>query len=272
MSRTISLIAALGASLVLAAPAAFGKGQPVESLEQALDAPNSYWQQGLGSAIENDPATEALMLRSEALGRAYQNDPKLFLGRQIDPATEAVMLRSKALGRAFQNDPNVLLQSEGPSAYGASALEVRKAIDDLSTGTRPDAFERAVASNTSAYGPSAQAVRKSIEAREQARSVDRYLDAHQRIPDSSGQVSSGPPLDVFERAVDSRDTGSLDRFFANDGRFQVKPVDEPTQVTVSSSGSEIEWPQIGIGLGIGILLMLGLMLAVRATRHPPLAH
>jgi hypothetical protein len=231
MSRTISLIAALGASLVLAAPAAFGKGQPV---------------------VELDPATEALMLRSEALGRAYQNNPKLFLGRQIDPATEAVILRSEALGKAYQNDPK-LLQSDVPSAYGASAMEVRKAIDARSTGTRADVFERAV---------TAHIVGKD----------EPYRDAYQRIPSAGGQVSSGPAPDAFERAVGALDTGSVDRFFANDNRFQVKPVEEPTQVTVSNSGSEIEWPQIGIGLGIGILLMLGLMLAVRATRHPPLAH
>jgi hypothetical protein len=254
MSRTISLIAALGASLVLAAPAAFGKGQPV---------------------VEVDPATEALMLRSEALGRAYQNDPKLFLGRQIDPATEAVILRSQALGKAYQNDPKLLqsdvpsaygasvtevrkaidanLRSDWTSAYGASALEVRKAIDSGSTGTRSDVFERAVTARIDGTN-------------------EVYRDAHERIPDAGGQPSTGPAPDAFERAVGALDTGSLDRFFANDNRFQVRPVDEPTQVTVSSSGDEIEWPQIGIGLGIGMLLMLGLLLALRATRHPPLAH
>ncbi len=39
-----------------------------------------------------------------------------------------------------------------------------------------------------------------------------------------------------------------------------------------SSGTEIEWQQVGIGLGIGILLGLGLWLAVRFGRIRPLAH
>jgi hypothetical protein len=160
MYRNLTPIAVLGASLVLAAPAAFGKDQPV---------------------VQQDPATEAVVLRGEALGRAYRDDPTLF-GQQ-DPATLAVVLRGEALGRAYRNDPT-----------------------------------------------------------------------------------------LFGHVAARRTTRSDDHFLANDNRFRTKPVNEPTQVTVSSSGTEIEWSQIGIGLGIGILLMLGLTLAVRATRHPPLAH
>jgi hypothetical protein len=43
-------------------------------------------------------------------------------------------------------------------------------------------------------------------------------------------------------------------------------------VSTGSSGTEIEWPQVGIGLGIGILLGLGLWLALRYSRVRPLAH
>jgi hypothetical protein len=39
-----------------------------------------------------------------------------------------------------------------------------------------------------------------------------------------------------------------------------------------SSGSGIEWPQLGIGFGLGILLAASLWLAVRMTRSRPLAH
>ena len=39
-----------------------------------------------------------------------------------------------------------------------------------------------------------------------------------------------------------------------------------------SSGSEIEWPQLGIGFGLGILLVAGLWLAMRMTKGRPLAH
>jgi hypothetical protein len=35
---------------------------------------------------------------------------------------------------------------------------------------------------------------------------------------------------------------------------------------VTSTGTEIEWPQVGIGFGIGLVLALGLYLAMRFTR------
>jgi hypothetical protein len=43
-------------------------------------------------------------------------------------------------------------------------------------------------------------------------------------------------------------------------------------VTATSSGREIDLPQVGIGFGIGLLLALGLYLAMRFTRIRPLAH
>jgi hypothetical protein len=46
------------------------------------------------------------------------------------------------------------------------------------------------------------------------------------------------------------------------------PVAEP----VTSSGTDVEWPQIGIGFGIGIALAIALGLSLRVTRHRPLAH
>ena len=43
-------------------------------------------------------------------------------------------------------------------------------------------------------------------------------------------------------------------------------------VATVSSGSGIEWPQIGVGFVVGILLALGLVLGLRHTRVRPLAH
>ena len=43
-------------------------------------------------------------------------------------------------------------------------------------------------------------------------------------------------------------------------------------VSVTTSGREIEWPQIGVGLGIGLLLALGLGLTMRAVHIRPFAH
>jgi hypothetical protein len=45
-----------------------------------------------------------------------------------------------------------------------------------------------------------------------------------------------------------------------------------TPTVSASSGSEIEWPQLGIGFGLGILLVAGLWLAMRMTKGRPLVH
>ena len=45
-----------------------------------------------------------------------------------------------------------------------------------------------------------------------------------------------------------------------------------TPTVSASSGSEIQWPQLGIGFGLGILLVAGLWLAMRMTKGRPLAH
>ena len=57
-----------------------------------------------------------------------------------------------------------------------------------------------------------------------------------------------------------------------DDRFRLTPDTTTPSVTASSSGNEIELPQIGIGLGIGLVLALGLYLAMRYSRGRQLAH
>lgn len=47
---------------------------------------------------------------------------------------------------------------------------------------------------------------------------------------------------------------------------------EASRAVSVSSGSEIEWSQLGIGFGLGILLVAGLWLAMRMTKGRPLAH
>ncbi len=46
----------------------------------------------------------------------------------------------------------------------------------------------------------------------------------------------------------------------------------PAPISVTSSGSEIGWPQVGIGFGIGIVLALGLFVGLRMSRTRHLAH
>jgi len=125
-------------------------------------------------------------------------------------------------------------------------------------------------------------VNNAIEARERAFAAGRdqqptsAIDARERAFGEKRNVqlagATGP--DVFERTVQARERSRAGDHFVGDDRFRIDPSTSRPDVTttVSGSGTEIEWPQVGIGLGLGIVLMLGLMLAVRATRQPPLAH
>ena len=226
MYRTITPIAVLGAALVLAVPAAFGKGQPVEP----------QWMQ-------------ALELRSEALNRQHG------LG-EYNPALRALKLRSEALNHRY---------GLGRHAYPASTIAVTEAIESVRDRRSPewlDVFMRGLEAinREAAYPYSTMAVNGAIE------SV--------RGGDQTTSLSNGAPPDVFERAVAARGTGgsTLDRFIANDNRHHVKPTSQPRVVSATGSGDEIEWPQVGIGFGVGIALAFGLLLAMRMTRQPPLAH
>jgi hypothetical protein len=59
-----------------------------------------------------------------------------------------------------------------------------------------------------------------------------------------------------------------------DDFLRERPEIAPTsaQAVSQSSGSDIEWPQLGIGFALGILLAIGLSLAIRMTKHRQLAH
>lgn len=128
---------------------------------------------------------------------------------------------------------------------------------------------------------STQSTTRTLDARERSFSAGREqqpsaIDARERALTTKREVqlSTGVYPDVFERAVAARGTGgsTLDRFVANDRSHHVQPVNEPVRVSVSGSGDEIQWPEIGIGFGVGIALAFGLLLALRATRQSPLAH
>lgn len=57
-----------------------------------------------------------------------------------------------------------------------------------------------------------------------------------------------------------------------DGPERTIPVSTTVQATSASSGSDIEWSQVGVAFGLGILLAVGLGLGVRAVRARPIAH
>jgi hypothetical protein len=57
-----------------------------------------------------------------------------------------------------------------------------------------------------------------------------------------------------------------------DDRFRIDHSNVPVTVSATSSGREIDIPQVGIGFGIGLVLLLGIFLALRAAHVRPFAH
>jgi hypothetical protein len=151
----------------------------------------------------------------------------------------------------------------------------------------------------------AQAVAKAEQLR-----IERMLDARERgLGDRATQVdprSEGlnklyglgeyaNPIDLRERALvegpggtrteehvgfDARSDG-LNRLYGlgeyaapvvADDRFRIDQTNVPDTVSATSSGREIDLPQVGIGFGIGIVLLLGLVLVMRAAHIRPFAH
>jgi hypothetical protein len=99
MTRVISFVALVGGIALLVAAPGWGKGQPLRTdpatEAQILRGEALDRHYGLGS-FAVDPATEAQILRGEALDRHYG------LGTfAVDPATEAQILRGEALDRHY---------------------------------------------------------------------------------------------------------------------------------------------------------------------------
>lgn len=144
-----------------------------------------------------------------------------------------------------------------------------------------DASDRATQSQVGLYP---DAIERAVNAKLAAQStVNRYSDAVDRAvvgPDfwnydsRTGKKTSNASPDVVPSDLahlfapprsQVRLVGHIDRYELD---LPNGPVAEPT----TSSGREIEWPQVGIGFGIGMVLLLGLILAARFTRGRPFAH
>ena len=118
----------------------------------------------------------------------------------------------------------------------------------------------------------------SIEVRERGMSVGRenpttsMLDAREQAfaAKRNVQLSTGTQPDAFERTVAANERSKP--VIVVDDRFRIDPTSQPTSVSATGSGDEIQWPQVGIGFGVGITLVFGLLLALRATRQRQLAH
>ena len=132
------------------------------------------------------------------------------------------------------------------------------------------------------YGLGEYATTSSIEARERGmifrpeNPTIAMLDGREQAfaEKRNVQLATGIQPDVVDRAVAARVASDSANRFRGDDRFRIDPTTQPITSTVSSSGSdrEIAWPSVGIGFGVGIALLLGVLLALRVRRQPPLAH
>jgi hypothetical protein len=122
MSRIITLITVIGAALVVAVPAAWGQTQP--------DA----WSEGMNRKYglgEYSPEARALRLRSEGLNELYG------LGNAYGASAVRIEQARANPVRVKSGSTTAMLDAR-ERAFGAK-LDAR-----LSTGTPPDAVERAV--------------------------------------------------------------------------------------------------------------------------------
>jgi hypothetical protein len=184
MSRTITLIATVGAALAVAAPAS-GQGQPVEpQWMQALEARSQELnrQHGLG---EYSPAIRALKLRSEALNRQHglgnytSTPPDVF---------ERAVAQSLQGGLGENTPPRV-------GEYATSLNEDMLARERATVATSPDVFERAVAQKL--QGGHGETTPPRVG--EYATSLNEDMLAR-------GRATMATSPDAFERAVAARDT------------------------------------------------------------------
>lgn len=132
-----------------------------------------------------------------------------------------------------------------------------KQRDATVVNTYRDAFERAVVGGQNSQAP-----------------LSTYRDAFERavIGGQLDQTNLSVSPDAFERAAAQNHGLDSNLSSYRDSFERAALPTGPVQVSATSSGRELEWPQIGIGFGIGIVLMLGLYLTLKSTRQRPLAH
>jgi len=169
-----------------------------------------------------------------------------------------------------QTGKKITNSSPGVAPEGLATLYFGATSESSAPVGSPDLVDRVVAARQ-------HELSNMLDAREQAlvaksdQSTVSPLDQRERAFSAKreAQLTSGQYPDVIERAVTAR--GPI-RTPVGDDRFRIDHSNVPAPVSATSSGSELEWPQIGIGFGVGIVLMLGLYLALKGTRTRPLAH
>jgi hypothetical protein len=144
-----------------------------------------------------------------------------------------------------------------------------RAGEDTVGYLNPDAADHAIAAKTQRQNSMLDSREKALGVSVEGR-VDP-LEARERALGTKTEIMLGSDFyaDGFAAALQSRQTGPEP---VRDDRFRIDPTSVPVQAAPTSSGTEIEWPQVGAGFGIGLVLALGLYLAMRFTRIRPLAH
>jgi hypothetical protein len=187
----------------------------------------------------------------------------------------ALVLAAPALGQAQQDFWN----------YDEQGQKVTNTSPGLAPDELGSLYGGGVASGSPIVSP--DAVDRAVAAREAMLSSGQRLSYDDHRAETGGQQPAVVSLDAFERAVAARNTAGRTLVFdsyrvqmgqTSAGRslvfdnHRIDPVGSPTQVTVSGSGRELEWPQIGVAFGIGIALMLGLFLTLRLAHVRQFAH
>jgi hypothetical protein len=101
-------------------------------------------------------------------------------------------------------------------------------------------------------------------------SVSTYKDANERVVEPQSVIAERLRSEGLNKRYGLGDFAPTLNY--KDANERVDLPTTPVATPVTSSGTEVEWPQIGIGFGIGIALAIALGLSLRATRHRPLAH
>ena len=99
--------------------------------------------------------------------------------------------------------------------------------------------------------------------------VTKYRDSFERTAIHSQQNT---PLAPSSNVSNYRPLGTSSNVSIYRDAFERAVPPESVPVSVTTSGNDIEWPQIGVGLGIGLLLALGLGLIMRTAHVRPFAH
>jgi len=168
-----------------------------------------------------------------------------------------------------------------PAAWGDSWFNDQQ---QASVRVSPDVVDRAVAAKQKSLSSVPDARHSSLVTRQRALEAreepfDARGDALNRQY-GLGKYAVSTETTAPNQLVDARSDG-LNRLYGlgkyqtpvgDFDRFRIDHSNVPVPVSVTSSGREIDWPQIGIGFGVGMIIVMGLILALKATHSRPFAH